>query len=324
MSAEFASADADIHHAKIRGGASGPVIAAVTDKVLGNHFQAVIVWHGMVCLPEILHALKNFGGRVLVHGGNPAHSMPKWVNLRYLLREKRLGRRCEATYVCCSRYVADSFVRSNYLRRFPRVVVPNGAKPLTVPVHVPRKIGWKESFTIGMVARLDHIKDHPTLLRAFAKVLAGWPTARLELAGDGERKSGLEQLSRELGIEESVSFLGTVENVYRVMAGWDVFAYATTDQEGLGNALVEAMAYGLPCVVTETGPMREVAGQQPVVVLVDKANPHSFALAVNSLIESLEKRKALSSQARSRAEKEFSEKTFAQRHVRLLEGDVQT
>ncbi len=280
MSDEFEREGAVVRHLEVLRLSSRRAVAALRTEVQRCKPQGVIAWHGMVALPEILHALRDFPGRVLVHGGNPAHSLPRWVDWRYWLREKWLGHRCDATYVCCSQYVADSFERSCYLRRFPRVVVYNGVKPLTVPPHVPRQIAPGEPFTIGMTARLDHIKDHPTLLRAFALVLKEWPAARLELAGDGDRRAQLERLAGELGIAERVKFLGMVSDVYAVMQHWDIFAYATTDREGLGNALAEAMLLGLPCIVTDVGPMREIVGESICAVFIPKGNTQYLAVNI--------------------------------------------
>ena len=64
---------------------------------------------------------------------------------------------------------------------------------------------------------------------------------------------------------DAVRFLGEVGDVYGQMARWDLFAYATTANEGLGNAVAEAMMFGLPCVVTDVGPMREFAGDGSAV-----------------------------------------------------------
>lgn len=315
MSVEFEKAGASVEHAGLTETKSRSVISAVRNTVQKTGASAVIVWHGMVCLPEILHALHDFKGRVLVHGGNPAHSLPRWVDLRYILREWRLGKRCDATYVCCSQYVADSFEQSYYLRRFSRVVVPNGVKPLTVPPHQPREIRPGGPFTIGMTARLDHIKDHPTLLRAFALVRKEWPSARLELAGDGARRAELEQLTRELEIADGVRFLGMVGDVYSVMQHWDIFAYATTEREGLGNALTEAMMLGLPCVATKTGPIVEVAGRPASAALVDARRADQFADTLKSLIRSQHHRWKLSALARDHARQNFATDVYARAYI---------
>ncbi len=317
MSAEFGAAGAVVEH-RLPGRRSRGLIAAVSETVARVKPTGVLVWHGMVGLPEILHALQDYDGVILVHGGNPATSMPRWVDWRYRLREARLGRRAKATYVCCSQYVADSFVSSRYLRRFPRVVVPNGVRALTGPPHTPRPLDGATPLTIGMVARLDGIKDHPTLLRAFALVLRDYPAARLELAGDGERRGELEALVKELGLGQQVRFLGMIGEVYSALADWDLFAYATTEREGQGIALAEAMMAGLPCVVTNVGPIVEVAGDPAVLALVPDRDPEAFARATTALLGDLPRRKELSEKGRARALSEYSGSIFAARYAALI------
>ncbi len=75
---------------------------------------------------------------------------------------------------------------------------------------MPRRIDVDQPFWLGMTARLCKIKDHATLLRAFRTVLGRFPNCRLELAGDGELRLSLEALARELGVFDSVKFLGDV------------------------------------------------------------------------------------------------------------------
>ncbi len=128
-----------------------------------------------------------------------------------------------------------------------------------IPPHEPRTYDPSVPFVIGMTARLSRIKDHATLLRAFALVAKQFPNVRLELAGDGTLRPSLESLCQELQVGDRTTFLGDIRDVYGAMSGWDLFAYATTEREGLGNAVSEAMAFGLPCIVTDVGPMKEFA-----------------------------------------------------------------
>lgn len=318
LSAEFEAAGAEVRHE--RGGDLGSraVIRVVRDAVRDFAPSGVIAWHGMVFLPEILHALREFAGNVLVHGGNPAGSLPRLVDWRYWFREKRLGARAAATYVCCSQHVSDSFAGSRYLRRFPRVVVPNGVEAPEGDPPEPRKLDPDTPAVIGMVARLDGIKDHATLLRAFARVVESRSGASLELVGDGLLRGSLEALAGELGIGTSVVFHGMIGDVYGVMRRWDLFAYATTAEEGLGNALTEAMTFGLPCVVTDVGPMREVAGDPPATRLVPAGDPVELAGAIESLLGSLPDRIELAQAGRARALDCFSLERFAKGYLALL------
>jgi glycosyltransferase involved in cell wall biosynthesis len=317
MSPEFAAVVSGIHHAGVLGGGGRVLVRAIEDFIAEDEPDGVIAWHGMVALPEILHALRDFRGRVLVHGGNPAsHSV--LVEARYWLREKRLGRRADPVYVCCSRHVADSFEGSRYLRRFARTVVPNGVAAPAMEVHAPRPIEAGDPFTVGMVARLDPIKDHPALLHAFARVVDAWPAARLELAGDGERREELEELARGLGIAEQVRFLGRVADPYAAMARWDLFAYTTTWREGLGNALIEAMRFGLPCVATDRGPVRELLGEPGTGVVVAADDAEALARAMTDLAPDLPRRQSLSTRALDWAREQFSGERFASGYLELL------
>ncbi len=321
MSLDFANTGAEVRHLGLVRPRFKRVISEVLNVVSSTKPDGVILWHGMVFLPEILRALRDFPGPILAYGGNPAHRMPRSIDWYFVLRGLIHGRRARATYVCCSQHVADSFDRSTYLRGFPRAVIPNGVRELSFPVHRPREIPPSERFTIGMVARLDPIKDYDTLLRAFAIVLEQRPLARLEIAGDGVLRRELEALARDLKLGASVAFLGMVPDAYQVMSTWDLFVYATTDQEGLGSALAEAMMIGLPCVVTDVGPMREVTGDPPTALMASPQDPAALAQAIVALVGDSEERRRLGNSARVRALNEFDAGVSARRYGRLLNGD---
>ncbi len=320
MSPDFAAVTECIDHAAALDKKSRCIVRAIENFLLLSRADNVIIWHGMVALPEVLHALRNFPGCVLVHGGNPAsHSL--LVDAAFWMREKWFGSRAHPTYVCCSHHVADSFEGSVYLRRFAKTVVPNGVRSPGEEIHSPRPIEEGETFTIGMVARLDHIKDHPALLRAFALVVKSWPTARLELVGDGERREELEKLSQEIGISAQVRFAGSVPDPYLIMRGWDLFAYTTTIREGLGNALAEALMFGLPCVATDRGPIREVLGEGQAGILVPPDETEALADAIITLALNHQRRKELSEEGRRRAMERYSPSGFASGYLSLLRSD---
>jgi glycosyltransferase involved in cell wall biosynthesis len=169
-----------------------------------------------------------------------------------------------------------------------------------------------------MTARLSEIKDHATLLRAFAMVVKQYPNVRLKLAGDGELRKPLESLAEELAIVDKVTFLGDIANIYSVMSHWDLFAYATTENEGLGNAVSEAMALGLPCIVTDVGPMREFNGDGEAIRLVRATDPSSMADSIMSVMVDLNIRMQLSSSGHSLSRSRFSSETFSKKYAATL------
>jgi glycosyltransferase involved in cell wall biosynthesis len=319
MSAVFAADGAEVVHLNLDLGNWFSFIGPVRAELKKNEPDGVIIWHGMVALPQLLFALRGRDIPILVHGGNPAHGLPRRVDVKFLLLRFLLPA-APATYVCCSQFVSRSFEESAYLRAFPRTVVLNGVQTLKdIPVHVPRELKRTDAVTIGMVARLDSIKDHATLLRAFAQLRGKWPAARLELAGDGTLRPTLEALARELGVAQSVAFLGMVSDVYAAMKNWDVFAYATTPREGMGNALAEAMMLGLPCVASDLAPVHEVAGDPPALVLVPPGDAGRLARALSDLADTPELRVQYGRAGRERAMQEFSAQAFSQRYLALLQ-----
>jgi glycosyltransferase involved in cell wall biosynthesis len=161
-----------------------------------------------------------------------------------------------------------------------------------------------EPLRIGMVARLDRIKDHATLLRAVALARQQGVHVVCELLGRGELEEELKQLSAELGLvrDQAVHFVGWSADVDAAMRQWDLFVFSTTEQEGFGNAAAEAMAAGLPCILTDIGPCREVGGD--AVRYVPFANPQALADAIIAL-QSPAIRRDLSTRARARTQKYF-------------------
>ncbi|WP_176159601.1 glycosyltransferase family 4 protein [Prosthecobacter debontii] len=285
--------------------------------------DAVIAWHGMAELPVILHSIPRGCRHVGVHGGNPASNLSSLTDLRYLFTEGLVfPRRCNPVYLCCSQYVADTFKRSYYLNRFQTKVVANGVYDVPDSLkHIPRIIPTNGSkVVIGMLARLDLIKDHATVIRAFAEIKREFPCAVLELAGDGDQAQNLRALTEALGLVDSVHFLGTVRQVTEVIRKWDVCVYATTHNEGFGIALAEGLMAGLPTVVTDVGPIREVCGnvEGATVIYVKPGSSKQLAEAVTRLIPDLKSRQALSLMARQHAMRHLSGRTFAKRYIQLL------
>jgi glycosyltransferase involved in cell wall biosynthesis len=131
-----------------------------------------------------------------------------------------------------------------------------------------------------MVASLEWSKDHPALFRGFAALLGRGVNARLRIVGDGARRRELEMLVKMLGITDRVEWRGAVDDVPRELATLDVFAFAVTEGEGLGIALVEALAAGLPVVASDVGACREVLAGGRWGRLVPGTDPDAWAEAL--------------------------------------------
>ncbi len=169
--------------------------------------------------------------------------------------------------VTVSSGVADDLAKTTGLQRERIQVIYN---PVVTPDLIEKA---KESLenpwfapgeppVILSVGRLTKAKDHPTLIRAFARVRREH-SARLMILGEGEDRPKLEALIRELDLEEDVSLPGFVDNPYAYMARASVFVLSSA-WEGLPSVLIEAMAVGTPVVSTDcpSGPAEILEGGQ--------------------------------------------------------------
>ena len=142
------------------------------------------------------------------------------------------------------------------------------------------------------IGRMKKVKDFPTLLRAFARLLDRRP-ARLIVLGEGPLRPSLLSLARESGIAEHVDFPGFKENPYAFLAKADLFVLSSR-YEALPTVLIEAMACGCPVVSTDcpVGP-REILEGGRLGPLVPVGDPETLATAMERTLEEPPERDAL-------------------------------
>lgn len=129
--------------------------------------------------------------------------------------------------------------------------------PAQRPVHLlPPGLRAAAPFVIGSVGRIQAVKDHATLVRAFATLVAGNPALRerlrLAIVGDGPLLAELRGLAQSLGVADLAWLPGALDNVPEVLRLFDVFVQPSLN-EGISNTILEAMASGLPIVATRVG-----------------------------------------------------------------------
>lgn len=154
------------------------------------------------------------------------------------------------------------------------------------------------------VARLAPVKDIGTMLHAARLVKNMAPDFRLDIVGDGESRPELEQLSRDLGLSDTVTFHGASNDPRRYLSSATLFVQSSIS-EGISLTLLEAMAAGLPVVATDVGGNREVVDAGRTGLLVEPRNPQQLADAVLRVLGSPDHAVAMSGAARVRAERVF-------------------
>ena len=184
------------------------------------------------------------------------------------------------------------------------------------------ELGWPAgSRIIGTVGRLQPVKDHALLLRAFAKVRTQVPEAVLAIVGDGPLRETLETQVAQAGLAGAVKFLGDRHDVPRLLTGMEVFTLSSTS-EGYSIALLEACAAGLPIVATDVGGNREIVRDGVNGRLVPPADAAALATALISLLREDERAAGMGRAGRSWAQAEASFRTMAERYHGLYKDEA--
>jgi L-malate glycosyltransferase len=170
-----------------------------------------------------------------------------------------------------------------------------------------------------MVARIDALKGHETLIKALGEKL---PLTVL-LAGDGAKRAEREQQAASLGLgPEHLRFLGFRSDVPDLLAASDLFLLPSLT-EGLPLSVLEAMSHGLPIIATRVGGIPELVTENTHGLLIKPEDSVALANAIASLTASKEQRQAFGAAARLRVETEFTFSAMADEYtalyLRLLE-----
>ena len=196
---------------------------------------------------------------------------------------ERLAHRLATHVTAVSEAAADSAVALG-VSRARVTVIPNGVDAARFADGAPAErarleLGADGSPLVGSVGCLAARKDYGTLLEALAR-LAGRGTAfRAALVGDGVERAALEARAEALGLTPRVRFLGERADVERLLPGMDLFVLSSRE-EGIPNALLEAMAAARPCVATAVGGTPEVLRDGETGWLVPPGDPAALAAAV--------------------------------------------
>jgi glycosyltransferase involved in cell wall biosynthesis len=136
---------------------------------------------------------------------------------------------------------------------------------------------------VGVVARLEPEKGHPTLLEAWPAVLRSVPDAYLLIVGEGSRRDALEAQARELRVAHRVVFTGRRDDVPAVTAALDV-AVLPSYREAQGLTILEAMALSRPVVASNVGGIPEMIEHGVTGLLVPPRDPDALAKAITRLL----------------------------------------
>ena len=222
--------------------------------------------------------------------------------------------------VCVSQQVADFVVNHIGIPQDKVIVIPNGIETLDFE-RLPDKgqartdLGLPlDPVLVGTVARLDSVKRVDVLLHA----LTSLPQVYSLIVGEGPKRASLLALSKRLDLTDRVRLVGHQENVSAWLAALDVFVLSS-DWEGMPNALLEAMAAGLPVVATAVGGIPDVVVEGVNGFLVPPRDPTSLAQAITRMLDDPDRRHRMGQAGRKRAIEHFSAERMVERTQNLYE-----
>jgi L-malate glycosyltransferase len=274
---------------------------------------------------EIRHLLKSESFDV-VHANEPHALTATWLARAHsrapLIVSRRVGYPLSKSWLARRRYHAamkivaisqwsakqaiDSGAPSSKL-----TVVHEGVELPRLPSFQARQAAraqWnvpESAALLGCVGVLSPDKGQEWLIRALALVRREFTGCKLLLAGDGPCRAKLEQLAAELGLQDAVLFPGFVKDVESIYSVLDLFLLPSFF-EALSNALMSAMAYGIPSIAFNVGGPAEIIEHGVSGLLVEPAKEHALADAIVKMLRDQAFAQRLGQQGRDRIERDFS------------------
>jgi glycosyltransferase involved in cell wall biosynthesis len=261
-------------------------------RALGRIDSPLVVSFGTSVNVITLKACRGMNRRVIVSERNdPRRLIQLWA---------KLWQEC---YPQADKVTANTLAGLRDLGQFVRpeklALVPN-------PLHLPNGndhgtgAATQSSPAILTVGQMVHDKAHDVLLDAFARAGDSVKDWRLVIVGEGRLQTVLRKQAEHLGLSARVDWLGVVRDIEGVYRTAVVFALPSR-VEGTPNALLEAMSFGLPVVVSDGAPgLLEIVEHEVTGLVVPVDNPAELAAALSRLASDAELRRRLGAAARER------------------------
>lgn len=226
--------------------------------------------------------------------------------------------------------VVTEVIRSQFLALSPTaekkiVTIHNGVDPDRFEVQdhdreaLRQVLGLKKGQPIvGTVGRLSHEKGHRRLLQAAARIQETLPTARFLIVGDGPLRGSLEMMAEEMGISESVHFMGFRKDVPVLLSVMDVFVLSSLE-EAFSIAVLEAMAAGKPVIASNVGGMSEAVTEGETGHLVDSEDWQTMAELVVQLLEDGARFKDMSRKGKQLVREHYTLENTCAQTLQLIE-----
>lgn len=171
----------------------------------------------------------------------------------------------------------------------------------------------QDTLILGTIARLDPIKNHSLLISSFADIQQKYPNTLLLIVGDGETRSDLERLVKQLNISDRVIFTGYKANPVDYLQLMDIFLL-TSLSEGTAMTLLEAMSLSKPCIVTDVGGNPEIIEHRVSGLVTPSDDKNKLVAACILLLKESELRDKFGQAGRAIFEKKFTAEVMLEKY----------
>jgi 1,4-alpha-glucan branching enzyme len=219
--------------------------------------------------------------------------------------------------ICCSRYMQNELLKRYGPDREGAVVIANGVRPVKL---FKRKIANQ---TIIYVGRLVIEKGVQYLLEAVPGLLERFTQVKLVIAGNGPYEQELQQLAAALCIREHVKFVGFVSETERnrLLTESQVAVFPSI-YEPFGMVALEAMAAGVPVIVSRTGGLAEIVTHEVVGLSFEPGNVAQLQMCLLRILKNPEWAANLSRRAREMVEREYTWQAVARQTGRIYQQEL--
>ncbi len=275
-------------------------------------------WAGM----DGIIAAKIAGVPIIVHGehGFEITDLTGQNKKRKFIRKLVLSTMVDKI-VTVSKNLKNRLINEIKIKPEKIIHIPNGVDTNKFNIYKKefgrKKFGFKkEDFIIGIVARLDPIKNHKTLISAFKEIVTIHPNTNLVIVGDGPLRNKLENQTYQLGINNKVIFMGERSDVPGILKTFDVFVLPSLN-EGMSNTILEAMATGIPVIASNVGGNPELVIDGRTGFLFPSNDVESLAQKIKTYILHPELKQKHGYNAHKRVEEKFSLDPMVRRYEEL-------
>jgi glycosyltransferase involved in cell wall biosynthesis len=210
------------------------------------------------------------------------------------------------------------------------VTIPNGVDTERIAEHFDPEFRSRHglddaSHVIVDVGSIKPVKGYEVLVRAAGLVRQRFPKAVFAIAGPVQNIpyfGELQRLIQSLGLDQNVRFLGNVDPVYPLLHASDIFCHLSLT-DGLSNAMLEAMATGLPCVISRVGGNPEVVEDGGSAFVVPPSDHRHAADRLLELLSDPGRRQAMGARSRQIVEDKFTAEHMVQRFIALYDQLLQ-